>query len=204
MDLKSLKKTRASHKAKLTIFKSYIESFLPNKLINKVQVLETTARLNKIMELYSEFDAIQTDIESLVEIPGEEHKEREIFETSYFGCVAVAQELLSAASAEQETGSVTGSSDSAGKPELQIRNKWRTDKGQPQPGDMVLIKDDRLPPNRWLLGRITTVYPGADGVNRVADVATTSGTLRRAWNRLCPLPITLDQDAAPAPRGPAC
>lgn len=116
MDLKSLKKTRASHKAKLTIFKSYIETFLPNKILNKVQVLEITARLNKILELYSEFDSIQTDIEGLVEIPGEEHKEREIFETSYFGCVAVAQELLSAASAEQETGSVTGSSDSAGKP----------------------------------------------------------------------------------------
>uniref|UniRef100_A0A2H1WRL5 SFRICE_037025 n=1 Tax=Spodoptera frugiperda TaxID=7108 RepID=A0A2H1WRL5_SPOFR len=105
MDLKSLKKTRASHKAKLTIFKSYIETFLPNKILNKVQVLEITARLNKILELYSEFDSIQTDIEGLVEIPGEEHKEREIFETSYFGCVAVAQELLSAASAEQETGS---------------------------------------------------------------------------------------------------
>lgn len=88
--------------------------------------------------------------------------------------------------------------------ELQIRNKWRTDRGQPQPGEMVLIKDDRLPPNRWLLGRVTTVYPGTDGVNRVADVATTSGTLRRAWNRLCPLPTKLDQDAAPAPRGPVC
>lgn len=72
MDLKSLKKTRASHKAKLTIFKSYIETFLPNKILNKVQVLEITARLNKILKLYSEFDSIQTDIESLVEIPDEE------------------------------------------------------------------------------------------------------------------------------------
>lgn len=88
--------------------------------------------------------------------------------------------------------------------ELQIRNKWRTDRGQPQPGEMVLIKDERLPPNRWLLGRITTVFPGTDGVNRVADVKTTSGTLRRAWNRLCPLPTRLDQETTPAPRGPVC
>ncbi|XP_026743914.1 uncharacterized protein LOC113505437 isoform X3 [Trichoplusia ni] len=204
MDLKSLKKTRASYKAKLTIFKSYIETLLPNKILNSIQVFEITARLNKILDLYSEFDSVQTDIEAIVEIPGDEHKEREIFETSYFGCVAVAQELLSAASAEQETGSVASSGANAGKPDLQIRNKWRTDKGQPHPGDMVVIKDDRLPPNRWLLGRVTTVYPGTDGVNRVADVATTSGTLRRAWNRLCPLPMNLDQDAAPAPRGPAC
>lgn len=41
---------------------------MPNKILNKVQVLEITARLNKILESYSEFDSIQTDIESLVEI----------------------------------------------------------------------------------------------------------------------------------------
>ncbi|CAG9134906.1 unnamed protein product [Plutella xylostella] len=86
---------------------------------------------------------------------------------------------------------------------LQIRSKWHTNRGQLQLGQMVLIKDDRLPPNRWLLGRITAVYPGTDGINRVADVLSTSGTLRRAYNRLCPLPMTLDQDT-PAPRGPAC
>ncbi|KAG7305534.1 hypothetical protein JYU34_009613, partial [Plutella xylostella] len=63
---------------------------------------------------------------------------------------------------------------------LQIRSKWHTNRGQLQLGQMVLIKDDRLPPNRWLLGRITAVYPGTDGINRVADVLSTSGTLRRA------------------------
>lgn len=86
--------------------------------------------------------------------------------------------------------------------ELQSRSKWQQHKGQPHPGDMVLIKDDRLPPNRWLLGRITAVYPGSDGINRVADVRTTSGTLRRAFNRLCPLPSpTLEQNV---PRPAAC
>ena len=89
--------------------------------------------------------------------------------------------------------------------ELQKRNKWRQDGGQPQTGEMVLIKDDRLPPNRWLLGRVTAVFPGADGVNRVADVKTTSGTMRRAFNRLCPLPI-LEQNALEqnVPRAAAC
>lgn len=85
--------------------------------------------------------------------------------------------------------------------ELQVRNKWRRDGGQLKLGEMVLVKDDRLPPSRWLLGRVTAVYPGNDGVSRVADVTTTTGTLRRAYNRLCPLPLTLDQDG---PRGPAC
>ncbi|XP_063533567.1 uncharacterized protein LOC134743871 [Cydia strobilella] len=87
--------------------------------------------------------------------------------------------------------------------ELQSRSKWRTQGAHPQLGEMVIIKDDRLPPNRWLLGRVTAVHPGSDGVNRVADILTTTGTLRRAYNRLCPLPSTLDQ-AAPDPRGPAC
>lgn len=87
--------------------------------------------------------------------------------------------------------------------ELQSRSKWRTQGAHPQLGEMVIVKDDRLPLNRWLLGRVTAVHPGSDGVNRVADVLTTTGTLRRAYNRLCPLPSTLDQ-AAPDPRGAAC
>ncbi|CAG9109031.1 unnamed protein product [Plutella xylostella] len=84
--------------------------------------------------------------------------------------------------------------------ELQQRNKWRTIGEQPQLGELVLVKDDRLPPNRWLLGRVTAVYPGTDGVNRVADVITRAGTLRRAYNRLCPLPL-LEQTV---PRGGPC
>lgn len=72
--------------------------------------------------------------------------------------------------------------------DLQKRQKWSSQGGQLKLGEMVLIKDDRLPPNQWLLGRVTSVHPGTDGVSRVADVLTTSGTLRRAFNRLCPLP----------------
>ncbi|XP_059054378.1 uncharacterized protein LOC131848506 [Achroia grisella] len=73
--------------------------------------------------------------------------------------------------------------------ELQTRHKWKRANGRLSIGEMVLIKDDRLPPSRWLLGRVTTLYPGSDGVTRVADVRTAAGTLRRAFNRLCPLPI---------------
>lgn len=73
--------------------------------------------------------------------------------------------------------------------ELQKRQKWKRHGGQLKLGELVLVKDDRLPPNRWLLGRVTRLYPGSDGVTRVADVLTTSGTQRRAYNRLCPLPV---------------
>ncbi|XP_061705945.1 uncharacterized protein LOC133516919 [Cydia pomonella] len=241
MDLKNLKKTRASFKSKLTIFKSYLEPLLSCHTLNNLQNHELNTRFIKIQDMYNDFDSVQTDIENLTEIPGDEHTERENFETSYFGALAAAQELLSrhtaagAASAAPEDNLVTGRTltmipaplvqDSpihtltryqrieALKAhfwkryykefisELQVRNKWRRDGGQLKLGEMVLVKDDRLPPSRWLLGRVTAVYPGNDGVSRVADVTTTTGTLRRAYNRLCPLPLTLDQDG---PRGPAC
>lgn len=80
--------------------------------------------------------------------------------------------------------------------ELQQRQKWSKDGGQLTLGEMVLVKDDRLPPNQWLLGRVTRLYPGTDGITRVADVLTVSGTLRRAFNRLCPLPVE-DQNCTP-------
>lgn len=85
--------------------------------------------------------------------------------------------------------------------ELQRRQKWSKDGGHLKLGEMVLVKDERLPPNQWMLGRVTQLYPGADGVARVADILTASGTLRRAFNRLCPLPVE-DQNCIPG--GPAC
>lgn len=54
---------------------------------------------------------------------------------------------------------------------------------------MVVIKDDNQPPLKWTLGRIIELHPGKDGIVRVATVKTPSGTERRAFSRLCPLPI---------------
>lgn len=88
--------------------------------------------------------------------------------------------------------------------ELQKRQKWyQQGKQRLQLGEMVLVKDDRLPPTRWLLGRVVRLYPGSDGVTRVADVLTSSGTLRRAFNRLCPLPV-MDQDQNCVPGAATC
>ncbi|XP_047535030.1 uncharacterized protein LOC125075608 [Vanessa atalanta] len=73
--------------------------------------------------------------------------------------------------------------------ELQQRTKWKTSKGDLKEGTMVVIKDDALPPLKWSLGRVRRVFPGPDGVNRVADIETTKGLTRRAFNKICPLPI---------------
>lgn len=72
--------------------------------------------------------------------------------------------------------------------ELQQRVKWRINREGLQEGDVVLIKDSNLPPLKWRMGRICKLYPGPDGVTRVADVTTVKGIARRAVNKLCYLP----------------
>lgn len=76
--------------------------------------------------------------------------------------------------------------------ELQQRTKWRTKCRDLKLDDLVLIKDEHSPPLYWRLGRVSKLYPGADGVPRVADVATANGNVRRAINRLCSLPLSED------------
>jgi len=62
---------------------------------------------------------------------------------------------------------------------------------------MVIIKDTNLPPLQWHLGRVVDVFPGKDGVVRVAMVNTASGPKKRAVRLLCPLPIQDNDDTKP-------
>lgn len=71
---------------------------------------------------------------------------------------------------------------------LQQRQKWLCPATPILPGTVVLIQDDNLPPLRWLVGRISSVFPGRDSISRVAEVTTSSGTIRRPVRKLCPLP----------------
>lgn len=78
--------------------------------------------------------------------------------------------------------------------EMQTRSKWRENKPDLQPNTLVVIKEDNSPPLKWSLGRIISTQPGKDGVSRVADIRTTSGVIRRAFPRICPLPVAMDGD----------
>nr|CAH7734064.1 unnamed protein product [Callosobruchus chinensis] len=73
--------------------------------------------------------------------------------------------------------------------ELQQRCKWKSTQGELKEGDMVIIKEDNLPPFKWKLGRVTSLHSGSDGVNRVATVKTLNGFVKRAFTKLCPLPL---------------
>ncbi|XP_047019064.1 uncharacterized protein LOC124629620 isoform X1 [Helicoverpa zea] len=73
--------------------------------------------------------------------------------------------------------------------ELQNRAKWRRGTSTIDVGDLVILKEDNLMPLHWRMGRVTKLYPGGDGISRVADIYTSTGTIKRAINKLCPLPV---------------
>lgn len=72
---------------------------------------------------------------------------------------------------------------------LQQRNKWQVAEDNFKIDDLVLIKDNNLPPAQWLLGRITSVHPGADGKVRVVTVRHKNGEFQRPINKLCKMPV---------------
>lgn len=80
---------------------------------------------------------------------------------------------------------------------LQQRPKWLTTQRNVKPGDMVLVKEDRLPPSKWLLGRITDIIKGSDDLVRVAMVKTKTGLIKRAIAKLSVLPLPIIGEGQP-------
>ena len=72
---------------------------------------------------------------------------------------------------------------------LQQRPKWRNTTPNIQPGTMVIIHDEHLPPTKWHLGRVVDVHPGDDGTVRVVTVRTAQGLVKRPVVKLSPLPM---------------
>ena len=55
-------------------------------------------------------------------------------------------------------------------PSLMLRQKWHTSHRNLKIGDVVLIQDSNLVRGNWTLGKVSNVYPGADGKMRRVDV----------------------------------
>ncbi|UYV60398.1 hypothetical protein LAZ67_1001037 [Cordylochernes scorpioides] len=72
---------------------------------------------------------------------------------------------------------------------LQQRNKWKTISPNIDINTLVLIKEERMPPARWLMGRVVETHPGKDGLVRVVSVRTSVGVLRRPLVKLVLLPV---------------
>ncbi|CAK1584170.1 unnamed protein product [Parnassius mnemosyne] len=70
------------------------------------------------------------------------------------------------------------------------RHKWKGHTPDPKIGDVVLVKEDDLPPARWLYGIIIAKHPGLDGVTRVVSLRCKGVTIKRPVSKICVLPIT--------------
>jgi len=68
--------------------------------------------------------------------------------------------------------------------------KWNRTAPSLKEGSLVLVVDERYPPSKWPLGRITVTHPGEDGHTRVVSIRTSTSTLQRPIHKLCPLPVT--------------
>lgn len=74
--------------------------------------------------------------------------------------------------------------------ELQTRVKWRQQSNELlKIGSLVLIKMDNVPPFHWPLGKVTSLFPGKDGIVRVVEVRVHDNLLRRAVTKVCVLPL---------------
>ena len=65
------------------------------------------------------------------------------------------------------------------------------DRGYPNitVGEVVMVHEDSLPPEKWLIGQIIDVEVGADGRVRVTVVKTPNGVYKRSICKLALLPI---------------
>ena len=73
-------------------------------------------------------------------------------------------------------------------PSLQKRIKWSEFRRNVEAGDMVLVVDDSTPKCSLPLGRVLEIYLNKDdGLVRVAQVKTKSGTFLRPITKLCVL-----------------
>lgn len=72
---------------------------------------------------------------------------------------------------------------------LQQRPKWLLRQPNLAPGDMVLVRDDRVPPSKWNLGRVVSTNAGMDNLVRSAIVKTANSTMIRPITKLCLLPM---------------
>jgi hypothetical protein len=72
---------------------------------------------------------------------------------------------------------------------MQHRYKWHSLQNPIKLNDLVIVKNESLPPSKWLLGRIIDTHPGNDGMIRVVTVKCSNSTFKRPITKLCLLPL---------------
>lgn len=74
------------------------------------------------------------------------------------------------------------------------RKKWTQEKEHIKVGQLVVIKDENLPPARWLLGRIVELIKSKDKLIRSVVIQTAKTKLTRAVQKVCILPLVPNEE----------
>ncbi|XP_065072720.1 uncharacterized protein LOC135697066 [Ochlerotatus camptorhynchus] len=69
-------------------------------------------------------------------------------------------------------------------PELQLKGKWHRTTNTLEEGDLVLVRQQKLPVNRWVTGRIQHLHGAPDGNPRLATVKTSNGEIVQSVHNL--------------------
>ena len=76
-------------------------------------------------------------------------------------------------------------------PQLQIRGKWRAVNKTLKMDDIVIVKEENMPPTKWKLARVTDLHPGSDGNVRVVTIQLANGNqTKRPVVKLSRLPTS--------------
>ncbi|UYV71832.1 hypothetical protein LAZ67_9000604 [Cordylochernes scorpioides] len=75
---------------------------------------------------------------------------------------------------------------------LQQRHKWRTPRPNVATGSLVLVREEHVPPAKWIMGRVVENHPGKDGLVRVVSIRTKAGLLKRPLVKLALMPVPHD------------
>jgi len=71
---------------------------------------------------------------------------------------------------------------------LQQRTKWITARSNLQVNDVVIVKENHLPPCKWLLARVTETFPDQHGNVRRVNLKTAAGTMQKHVRYLLAFP----------------
>ncbi|XP_047543335.1 uncharacterized protein LOC125075669 [Vanessa atalanta] len=71
---------------------------------------------------------------------------------------------------------------------LSQRYKWTTNRTEPEINDIVIVKEDNVPPAKWILGKIIQKHTGKDNITRVVTIKCKNNFLKRPVSKLCFLP----------------
>ncbi|XP_046969714.1 uncharacterized protein LOC124537047 [Vanessa cardui] len=69
------------------------------------------------------------------------------------------------------------------------RYKWNVKIPELKIGDVVLVREDGLPPAKWLYGRVVNLHPGRDKLTRVVSLKFKNTIVQRPASKVCPLPL---------------